>query len=75
KDTYRTVHPDDNNTFSWFDYRSKGFEDDPKRGLRIDTLLATESLNACTVDSGVDYAVRSMEKPSDHAPVWSEFRF
>lgn len=75
KDTYRTIHPEDNNTFSWFDYRSKGFDDDPKRGLRIDTLLATESLNACAVNSGVDYAVRGMEKPSDHAPVWTEFRF
>lgn len=75
KDTYRTLYPEDNNTFSWFDYRSKGFEDDPKRGLRIDTLLASEPLNAKAVASGVCYDIRAMEKPSDHAPVWTEFQF
>ncbi len=41
KDTFRQIHPDEDRIFSWFDYRSKGFADDPKRGLRIDTLLAT----------------------------------
>ncbi|HFY0384406.1 TPA: hypothetical protein ACIGSF_001149, partial [Escherichia coli] len=23
---------------------------------------------------GIDYEIRSMEKPSDHAPVWATFR-
>ncbi|WP_178861830.1 exodeoxyribonuclease III [Thiomicrorhabdus cannonii] len=73
KDTFRTVHPDVNDVFSWFDYRSKGFEREPRRGLRIDTILATEALNAKAVASEVSYAVRAMEKPSDHAPVWTEF--
>lgn len=72
-DTFRTVHPDTNDVFSWFDYRSKGFDREPKRGLRIDTVLATESLNAKTVASEVSYDIRGMEKPSDHAPVWTEF--
>lgn len=75
KDTYRTIRPDDEETYSWFDYRSKGFDDDPKRGLRIDTLLATACLNAKAVDVGIGYAERAMEKPSDHAPVWTEFKF
>ncbi|KYP87700.1 exodeoxyribonuclease III, partial [bacteria symbiont BFo2 of Frankliniella occidentalis] len=57
--------------FSWFDYRSKGFDDN--RGLRIDLLLASAPLNARLIASGIDYPLRSMEKPSDHAPVWSEF--
>ncbi len=74
KDTYRTLQPDDDKTFSWFDYRSKGFDDTPKRGLRIDTVLATECLNAKVIDTGIGYAERAMEKPSDHAPVWTEFR-
>lgn len=74
-DTYRTVFPDDNTVFSWFDYRSRGFEADPKRGLRIDTLLATPCLNEKVSGSGVDYNVRGMEKPSDHAPAWTEFKF
>ncbi|MFT5043603.1 MAG: exodeoxyribonuclease-3, partial [Porticoccaceae bacterium] len=46
---------------------------DPKRGLRIDHLLTTRSMTAKLVDSGIDYDVRAMEKPSDHCPVWSEF--
>lgn len=74
KDTFRTVHPEENNVFSWFDYRSKGFEREPRRGLRIDTVLATHSLNDKAIASHVGYEERAMEKPSDHAPVWTEFK-
>jgi len=70
-DTWRQIHPEVNDQFSWFDYRSKGFDDN--RGLRIDLLLASAPLNARLIASGIDYPLRSMEKPSDHAPVWSEF--
>ena len=38
-DTYRHANPGRNDEFSWFDYRSKGFDDN--RGLRIDLLLAS----------------------------------
>lgn len=69
-DTFRTVHPDSDDLFSWFDYRSKGFDREPKRGLRIDLLLATAALNQRVSDAGIAYDIRSMEKPSDHAPVW-----
>lgn len=75
QDTYRKVHPTKNDKFSWFDYRSKGFEDDPKRGLRIDAILTTNILTQCCTDSDIDYDVRSMIKPSDHAPVWSSFDY
>ena len=34
-DSYRKFFPDSKDKFSWFDYRSKGFDDNPKRGLRI----------------------------------------
>ncbi len=74
-DTYRNQHPEDTSLFSWFDYRSKGFDDDPKRGLRIDLLLASKGLISYCQHSGIDYDIRGMEKPSDHAPVWSEFEF
>ena len=74
KDSYRIIHPDSNDTFSWFDYRSKGFEREPKRGLRIDLILTTDSLSERCTDAGVDYDVRAMEKPSDHAPIWSAFK-
>ena len=72
-DTYRIHHADKNDEFSWFDYRSRGFERDPKRGLRIDLILATTSLARHCTDSGISYKIRSMEKPSDHCPVWARF--
>ncbi|MFK7996348.1 MAG: exodeoxyribonuclease III [Granulosicoccus sp.] len=72
-DSYRVKYPDRDNKFSWFDYRSKGFDRDPKRGLRIDHLLCTRSLTPKLVDSGIEYDIRAMDKPSDHCPVWSEF--
>ncbi len=72
-DTFRLKYPDVADRFSWFDYRSKGFDRDPKRGLRIDHLLTTPSLTKTLVDSGIDYDVRAMEKPSDHCPAWSSF--
>ena len=73
KDSYRKLEPDSNHTLSWFDYRSKAFEDDPKRGLRIDHILVTDSLYDKVIDAGVSYKIRGLEKPSDHAPVWTEF--
>jgi exodeoxyribonuclease III len=72
-DTYRAAHPDVNDKFSWFDYRSGGFEDTPKRGLRIDLILATQNLMDKCVDTGIEYDVRGMEKPSDHCPIWASF--
>lgn len=73
KDTYRKHYPTSTEFYSWFDYRSKGFEDTPKRGLRIDHILATESAYAECTDAGVAYDIRGLEKPSDHAPIWSKF--
>ncbi len=73
QDTYRLHKPTDNTRFSWFDYRSRGFERDPKRGLRIDAILATPPLAQTCTDADIDYAIRGMEKPSDHAPVWATF--
>ena len=73
-DSYRTVHPEKDDLYSWFDYRSKGFYDTPKRGLRIDHIWVTENLNSCLKEVGIDYEIRGMEKPSDHAPIWSTFK-
>ncbi len=69
-DTWRNQHPDVDDQFSWFDYRSKGFNREPKRGLRIDLLLGTEAVNQKVTDSGIAYDIRAMEKPSDHCPIW-----
>ncbi|WP_445497731.1 exodeoxyribonuclease III [Photorhabdus sp. SF281] len=70
-DTFRNLNPECNDQFSWFDYRSKGFDDN--RGLRIDLLLASQPLMERCIATGIDYKIREMEKPSDHAPVWVEF--
>lgn len=74
-DTYRLHHPETNDCFSWFDYRSRGFEDNPKRGLRIDHILVTKPLADHCAQVGIDYDIRGMEKPSDHCPIWADFRF
>ena len=72
-DTYRLHYPESTELYSWFDYRSRGFNDDPKRGLRIDHILCTADLKEKSVDAGISYELRAMEKPSDHAPIWSAF--
>ncbi len=71
-DGFRLCHPTEDQLFSWFDYRSKGFDKMPRRGLRIDHLMVTEALKEGVSASGIDYDVRAMPKPSDHAPVWIE---
>ncbi len=40
-DSFRTLHPTTEEKYSWFDYRSRGFDDN--RGLRIDVILATNN--------------------------------
>ncbi|WLS77079.1 exodeoxyribonuclease III [Erwinia pyri] len=72
-DTWRAQNAEVDDCFSWFDYRSKGFDDN--RGLRIDLVLASQPLAERCVATGIDYAIRGMEKPSDHAPIWAQFSF
>ena len=71
-DTWRVKNPHDSTTYSWFDYRSKMFDQNPKRGLRIDHILLSENLVNSVKNVGIDYEARAMEKPSDHCPVWLE---
>ncbi|ANS85856.1 Exodeoxyribonuclease III [Vibrio scophthalmi] len=71
-DTFRQIHPDVTDKYSWFDYRSRGFDDN--RGLRIDVILATKSLAERCFESDIDYPLRGIDKPSDHAPIWSTFK-
>ncbi|MBL7004408.1 MAG: exodeoxyribonuclease III [Gammaproteobacteria bacterium] len=69
-DSFRRCYPNVPDQFSWFDYRSKGFDREPRRGLRIDHLLVSQPLHDKIEDSGIDADIRGMEKPSDHAPAW-----
>ena len=58
-------------TFSWWDYRAAGFR--RNAGLRIDLILASETLaDKCTA-SYIDREPRTWERPSDHVPVIAAF--
>jgi exodeoxyribonuclease-3 len=71
-DSFRLLHPERESRYSWFDYRSKGFDDN--RGLRIDVILVTAPMVPRVTESDVDYELRAIEKPSDHAPIWTNFK-
>ena len=70
QDSFRIQHPKEDDRFSWFDYRSRGFDREPRRGLRIDLIMATPPLVERLQGAGIAYDIRAMEKPSDHCPIW-----
>lgn len=65
-DVFRHHHSDDK-LYSWWDYRAGGFNQN--KGMRIDLILATQSVLDKTRWTIVDRQARKGEKPSDHAPV------
>ncbi|MFK7871630.1 MAG: exodeoxyribonuclease III [Oligoflexales bacterium] len=71
EDTFIKLNPRAKNAFSWWDYRSQGFE--KNHGLRIDFILAEKSLAAGCKEAWIDIDERSGEQPSDHAPVLARF--
>lgn len=58
--------------YTFWDYQAGAWQKD--RGLRIDHLLlspqAADQLQTCQIDR----FTRGWEKPSDHVPVWAQFR-
>ena len=69
-DTLR-LHHREPGMFTWWDYRMLAF---PKnRGLRIDAVLASESMAGKCTAAGIDRDMRKGKEPSDHAPIWAEF--
>ena len=50
------------------------FDDDPKRGLRIDHILLSENIEDAILNTGIAYSARAMAKPSDHCPIWLELK-
>ncbi len=66
-DSFR-LFPQDEKSYSWWDYRSASFR--RNLGLRIDHILLSKSLVECCTESRIDRAPRKLERPSDHAPVW-----
>ncbi len=69
-DTFRQFEQEEN-SFSWWDYRMNGFK--RNLGLRIDLILASEALAKQCQSSSIDKVPRGWERPSDHAPVVAEF--
>jgi exodeoxyribonuclease-3 len=70
RDTLR-IHHKAGELFSWWDYQMRAFE--RNRGLRIDAILASETLAKRCSAAGIDFEMRKGKEPSDHAPVWAEF--
>lgn len=58
-------------TYSWWDYRAAGFR--RNHGMRIDLLLTSPAMSQHCTASYVDREPRTLERPSDHAPVVAEF--
>ncbi len=69
-DVFRKHH-ENGGQFSWWDYRAGGFR--RNHGLRIDHLWTTKILAEKCSKSWIDKLPRTLEKPSDHAPVVAEF--
>lgn len=64
-DSFRWFEPGAGH-FSWWDYRQAAFR--RNLGLRIDLILASDSLRARCLASVIDRTPRTWERPSDHAP-------
>lgn len=58
-------------SFSWWDYRMGAFR--RNHGLRIDLILAQQSLAPRCTRCHIDREPRTFERPSDHAPVVATF--
>ncbi|NOX92151.1 MAG: exodeoxyribonuclease III [Gammaproteobacteria bacterium] len=69
-DTFRLFEQDEN-TYSWWDYRAAGFR--RNHGMRIDLLLSSPAMSKRCTASYVDKEPRKLERPSDHAPAVAEF--
>ncbi len=66
EDLYRLTCPN-KQEFSWWDYRAGAFEHN--RGMRIDLLLASSKAACHLQRCYIDYQMRTLPSPSDHAPI------
>ena len=71
KDSFRMFEQPEK-SFSWWDYRMNAFK--RNLGLRIDHILVSDALAGSAKASRIDKSMRALERPSDHAPVVTEFQ-
>lgn len=69
QDTLRRLHADTH--FTWWHYRYAAFQ--RNWGFRIDHILASKHLADRCVACYIDLAMRQNSRPSDHAPLVTEF--
>jgi exodeoxyribonuclease-3 len=65
-DAFRLFEPDSGH-WSWWDYRTRGWE--TGRGWRIDHIYLDEVLSDCATGCVIHQGLRGEPQPSDHAPV------
>ena len=70
-DSFRLFEQNDK-TWSWWDYRSGGFQ--KNMGLRIDLILSSLLLSESCTSCVIDKEPRGWQRPSDHTPVIAEYR-
>lgn len=66
-DIFRLFHPQ-KTAYTWWDYRHSMYK--KNHGLRIDHLLLNSHAVDRAIHSEVDEYVRTLERTSDHAPIW-----
>jgi exodeoxyribonuclease III len=66
-DAFRSLHPGLGGQFTFWEYFRQAFEHN--RGIRIDHFLLTPSLVKRLESCEIDKEPRTLEKPSDHAPI------
>ena len=67
-DALRALHPQDDQLFTWWDYRQNAWPHN--QGYRIDHFLLNPRAADLLKDAGVDTGPRGQDRPSDHAPIW-----
>lgn len=58
-------------SYTWWDYRTAAFR--RNQGLRIDHILVSAAMKKRIRACHIDPALRKLERPSDHTPVWADF--
>jgi exodeoxyribonuclease-3 len=65
-DAFRLINKKPNN-YTFWDYQNGSFE--RNKGLRIDHFLLSKNITHLIKDVTIDTYLRSLERPSDHAPI------